>query len=434
MIVDGIFSTSFRIAAQVLLNIQPASRVSLPPPRPGQTYMLYTHIPFCESLCPYCSFNRFLLDEALARAYFVSLREEMRQVARAGYSFETLYVGGGTPTVMLDELAQTIDLARDLFPIREVSCETNPNHLDQRLVEVLSGRVQRLSVGVQSFDDELLKKINRYERFGSGEEILNRLRRVAGYFDSLNVDMIFNFPGQDEAIIRRDIAMVIASGANQTTFYPLMTSPSVRRSLAATVGQVEYRREAELYHLIVQELTREFDLSTAWTFSRKGSRLIDEYIVESDEYVGIGSGSFSFLQGALYVNTFSLETYRKMVASGHAPITGKRRFSKIDQMRYRFMMDLFGLRLDKPAWKARFGRSIEQSLPLEMAFFQASGAFAENTPEAITLTPHGRYLLVVMMREFFSGINRIRDQARQAMLTVEPAELKQLQPYSEAKT
>jgi hypothetical protein len=69
-----------------------------------------------------------------------------------------------------------------------------------------------------------------------------------------------------------------------------------------------------------------------------------------------------------------------------------------------------------------------------MAFFQVSGAFAENTPEVITLTPHGRYLLVVMMREFFSGINRIRDQARQAMLTVEPAELKRLQPYSQAKT
>ncbi len=432
MIIDSLFSTSFRVAANILLNIRPDRQIAYPPPQAGQRYMLYSHVPFCESLCPYCSFNRFVFNEAAARAYFAALREEMRLVARSGYSFESLYIGGGTPTVMLDELAQTIDLARALFPIREVSCETNPNHLDQRLVDVLGRRVQRLSVGVQSFDDGMLKKINRYDRFGSGEETLERIRSVAGGFDSLNVDMIFNFPGQDEAMLRRDIELILASGANQTTFYPLMTSPTVRRSLSATVGQVEYSREADFYHLIVEQLSREYELSTAWTFSRKGGGLIDEYIVESDEYIGVGSGSFSYLNGALYVNTFSLDAYRQFINAGEAPITGKRRFTKADQMRYRFMMDLFGLKLDKAAWKARFGRSVEKSLPLEMAFFQASGAFASNTPEAITLTPHGRYMQVVMMREFFAGINHIRDQARQAVQDMQNAEAKKLRPYSEA--
>ena len=77
---------------------------------------------------------------------------------------------------------QTIDLARELFDIREVSCETNPNHLDERLVDVLGQRVQRLSVGVQSFDDGLLKKINRYDRFGSGAETLERIQTGGGRF------------------------------------------------------------------------------------------------------------------------------------------------------------------------------------------------------------------------------------------------------------
>ncbi len=433
MIIDSIFSTSFRVAAQVLLNLQPARGVALPAPRQGRSYMLYSHVPFCESLCPYCSFNRFIYNEKSGRSYFASLRDEMRMVAAKGYDFASLYIGGGTPTVMLDELCQTIDLARELFHIREVSCETNPNHLDDRLVEALSGRVQRLSVGVQSFDDGLLKQINRYDRFGSGAETLQRIHQVAGKFDSLNVDMIFNFPGQSEAALRRDIELVVASGANQTTFYPLMTSPSVRRSLSATVGQVEYSREAAFYELIVQELSREFELSTAWTFSRKGGGLIDEYIVESEEYVGVGSGSFSYLNGSLYVNTFSLDDYRQAVGARKAPIAGKRRFFKLDQMRYHFMMGLFGLRLDKAAWKARFGRSVERSLPIEMAFFQASGAFAENNAEYITLTPHGRYMLVVMMREFFAGINRIRDQARQAALEAEDGKKGDVRPYSPAK-
>ncbi len=85
------------------------------------------------------------------------LREEMRLVADLGYDFASLYVGGGTPTILLDELCETIDLARELFPsIAEVSAETSPNHLGPELVETLTGRVQRLSCGVQSFDDRLL--------------------------------------------------------------------------------------------------------------------------------------------------------------------------------------------------------------------------------------------------------------------------------------
>ena len=433
MIINSLFSSSFRIAAQTLLNLQNTDPIPLPGPKKGHRYMLYSHVPFCESLCPFCSFNRFVFQEQSARSYFASLREEMRLVHKLGYDFESLYIGGGTPTVMIDELATTIDLARSLFSIREVSCETNPNHLDQHLVDSLASRVQRMSVGVQSFDDELLKKINRYERFGSGEETLQRIKNIAGGFNSLNVDMIFNFPGQDEATIRRDIQLVIDSGANQATFYPLMTSPSVARSLKERIGTVEYKHEETYYQMIIEEMSKEFDLSTAWTFSRKGGGLIDEYIIDSPEYVGIGSGSFSYIDGGLYVNTFSLDRYRHIVGDRKSPITGKRFFGKLDQMRYRFMMDLFGLRLDKKDWIKQFGRPLEKCLPLEMAFFHGIGAIAENNSNEVILSNKGRYLFVVMMREFFAGINRIRDQARQAVFLVEPELAKQVPSYSHAK-
>jgi menaquinone C8-methyltransferase len=86
-------------------------------------------------------------------------------------------------------------------------------------------------------------------------------------------------------------------------------------------------------------------------------------------------------------------------------------------------MELFGLRLDKREFQERFGLPIELALPMEMAFFTATRAFAENSAKVITLTPRGRYLLVIMMREFFSSVNRVRDQARQivAKSTPEPA-------------
>ncbi|MBI5248384.1 MAG: coproporphyrinogen III oxidase, partial [Desulfomonile tiedjei] len=77
------------------------------PPRPekGTEYLLYVHIPYCEELCPYCSFNRFPLDKQIAREYFRSLRKEIRMYADLGFDFASAYVGGGTPTVLPDELA-----------------------------------------------------------------------------------------------------------------------------------------------------------------------------------------------------------------------------------------------------------------------------------------------------------------------------------------
>ncbi len=385
----------------------------LPGPRPDTTYLLYAHVPFCERLCPYCSFNRFPFKEDRARRYFRNLREEMRIIAALGYDFPALYIGGGTPTILIDELAATIDLARELFSIREVSTETNPNHLIPEKLDALRDRVQRFSVGVQSFDDGLLKQMDRYDKYGSGEEILARLQSIEGFFHSLNVDMIFNFPSQTEEHLLRDVEMLKASGCNQTTFYPLMASRSVEIALKRTVGMVDYAREARYYALLCEALSDSFEHATAWTFSRTGGGLIDEYIVDFEDYVGIGSGAFSYLDGRIYVNTFSLRHYSEAIEEGHQAVSlGCCRATRKDRMRYRFLMDLFGLRLDKRRFVADFGVTPERGLPLEVAFFKVAGAFATDTADEFTLTPKGRYLTVAMMRTMFANLNSLRDRAR----------------------
>jgi coproporphyrinogen III oxidase-like Fe-S oxidoreductase len=393
----------------------------LPGPEAGKKYLLYVHVPFCQRLCPYCSFNRFPFSEERALPYFESLRAEMRMVAELGYDFESMYVGGGTPTIMLKELTDTIDLARDLFSIREVSSETNPNHLIPDLVDELVDRVQRFSVGVQSFDDSLLRQMERYDKYGSGEEILTRLRHIEGRFHSLNVDMIFNFPSQTEEMLIRDVELLKASGCNQTTFYPLMASPAVSRQLARTVGRVDYRREADYYSILSRDLKGTFENASAWTFSRIAGGMIDEYIVDYEEYVGIGSGAFSYLGGAIYVNTFSLREYSRLIGEGRMSVTASRVFGRKERMRYRLLMQLFGLELDKVAFERDFGVSIDRGLPMEMAFMRAVGGFARDDT-VLTLTERGRYLMVAMMREFFVGVNNVRDQARNA-LTPEEREL-----------
>ncbi len=432
MLSERMLSTVVRECTNQYLKLKPTEETMMPASDPSKRYMLYMHVPFCERLCPYCSFNRFPFAEDRARPYFENMRKEMRMLKDLGYDFDSVYIGGGTPTIMIDELCDTIDQARELFNIKEVSSETNPNHLIPSYLDKLQGRVQRLSVGVQSFDDGLLKQMDRYDKYGSGEEIIARIQDASPYFVSMNADMIFNFPAQTEDILISDIERVVESGCTQTTFYPLMASPSVERSLARTVGAVDYAREQKYYEIICELLTggptKLFEHGSAWTFNKRNTSasgeeaMIDEYVVDYEEYPAIGSGGITYLGSNLFVNTFSVKDYNAAIESGRMSIMGKTTFSKRDRMRYRFMMQLFGLRLDKRQFKADFGCSVERGLPVEMSFMTAAGAFATNNDEELTLTPKGRYLTVVMMRQFFIGVNNLRDQARAAL----PGEEKEL--------
>ena len=288
----GILNRRYLATASVHLD-------ALPAPDPAKRYVLYAHVPFCERLCTYCSFNRFLYKEDRARAYFTDLRHEMRMAAELGYQFDSLYVGGGTPTILLDELATTIDLARELFPsLSEVSSETSPNHLTEELVATLDGRVQRLSVGIQSFDDRLLRQMDRYGKYGSGEEVFERVAAISHRFPSFNVDMIFNFPSQTEEVLARDIELVKATSANQTTFYPLMASPLRRRELAETVGDIDYDREARYYQLVCEALRPEFHPAHR-LLPEQADRLADELPGLRRRLAGLGvrlSGGEGYLR------------------------------------------------------------------------------------------------------------------------------------------
>lgn len=422
MLFERIQSHTMRLLNHRYLGFKPATITHLPPPHPGQNYVLYAHIPFCETLCPYCSFNRYPLVPQQAAPYFINLQQEMRMLKQLGYNFNSLYIGGGTPTIMIDELCQTIDLARQLFSLQEVSTETNPNHLVPQVIKKLTGRVQRLSVGVQSFDDGLLKQMERYDQYGSGMQSLERIIAAKDSFDSLNVDMIFNFPSQTQDMLIYDLACILQSQTSQVTFYPLMASPSISRDLARTLGQVDYKREERYYQIICESLTSSegapFEFASAWTFKAKNngsataSPMIDEYIVDYQEYPAIGSGSLSYLNGSLYVNTFSVEEYNTMIPAGRMSVVGQTPFSKWDRMRYRFMMELFSLQLDKAQWRRDFGCSVAQGLPAEYHYFKLIGAFAYEDDQKILLSAKGRYLLVALMREFFIGVNKVRDEAR----------------------
>jgi len=385
------------------------------PSAPAVPVHLYVHVPFCVQLCPYCSFHRFPFDEHAVRTYFEALRRELALYARKGFRFSSVYIGGGTPTVMADELMRTLDLLTDLFSPAEISVETNPDRLDRSMLTSLArAGVRRVSVGAQSFSDEVLRAIGRYEKYGSGDELARKISEARGLVETLNVDMIFNFPIQDMAMLRHDLETLLAVLPDQITFYPLMISRATRARMERIMGRVSPARERRYYEMITDALNVCYEPNSAWCFSRGGAPMIAEYVVGGEEYVGAGSGAFGLVNGAIYANTFSLPEYVRSLDEGRLPIKHRRVFSAREMARYSLLMNLFGLRLDLQAFRGRFGRPAWGMLGPELLFFSLIGALRFGHSE-IRLTRRGRYYWVIMMREFFTGVDNFRDQSREAV-------------------
>ena len=389
-----------------------AGPVRSPVPPAGGNAQLYVHVPFCHVLCPFCSFHRVQYREHKAARYFDALRREIEAYRDAGFRFGGAYVGGGTPTVAPHELAATLELITDSFPVREIAVETNPSDLTPEILGTLQAcGVNRLSVGVQSFDDRLLREMERYEKYGSREHILRALDRAAGRFTTLNVDMIFNLPHQTTEILEDDLRTVLDSPANQVSFYPLMTSDEVRRRMTARMGRLDRARVREYYDLIRERLSPSFSPSSVWCFSRGTGAGVDEYIADASDYVGVGSGAFSYVGGTMYATTFSLHAYAERIDRGLPAVTQRRAMSERQQMRYEMLLRLFGLSMDDAWLESRFGGRFGRRMAPEMAALRLAGAVTRDA-KGYRLTERGMYLWVLMMSAFFESVNVFRERMR----------------------
>lgn len=413
MLTARLLGAVMHIASRQSMQLQSAGPdFRLPAADPAKRYLLYVHVPFCPVLCPFCSFHRVELRETKSRHYFPALRRQIEGYAAAGFRVGSVYVGGGTPTADPGALFDLLGRIRALFGPVSVSVETNPSDLRPEIVRsLLEAGVQRLSVGIQSFDDDLLRGMGRLANYGSGAEIRERLRSVAGLFPTLNIDLIFNLPGQTRDSLAHDLRLIQQDGfADQVSYYPLMATPSTQHAMRDRMGTATLDREYEYYRLIREQLASGYEPATAWCFSRRRGA-IDEYIVTDDEYLGAGSGAFGYLQGVFYSNTFSLNRYGALATGAAGPVTMFRRMSEREQMRYDLLTRLFGLHLDREAIERKYQGRFARALRWELAGLQALGMLRSNAA-GWHLTERGLYAWVVLMREFLSGVNRFREQLR----------------------
>jgi coproporphyrinogen III oxidase-like Fe-S oxidoreductase len=222
--------------------------------------------------------------------------------------------------------------------------------------------------------------------------------------------MIFNFPHQAFSSVSRDLALLKALGVDQISCYPLMPSNTTQHVMDRRMGHSGFAREREYYEKIREYLMPDYQPGSAWCFSRKAGA-IDEYIVDHDEYLGIGSGSFSYLDGTIYSSTFSINHYLDLAGQGQSALTAARRLGRSEQAQYDFLMRLFGMRMDKAAMELKFGPGWRRLLRRELLLYRWLGALDETDAE-IRLRPEGMYYWVLMMRELFIGVNNFRAQMR----------------------
>ena len=373
----------------------------------GGDVSLYIHIPFCKTLCPFCCFNRYLFKEEQARQYFKDLRKELDMYTAMGFRFNDFYFGGGTPTVLMDELSAFIGYLCRQFQVKRISLETTPRELTPESIRQLRDiGVNRLSIGVQSFDNSLLKAMGR--TLFKGEDSIDKLKLAQGKFDTVNVDLMFNFPTQTPEQFLSDVRIFKDLGADQATFYPLMPSPHKLDALTKKFRRVDTSLERQFYEIILQELLDSgYKASTAWCFSR-GDLMIDEYIIDYDDYIGVGAGSVSFLGGDFLVNSFSLDGYHKLISEGRLPIVRTRRLSATEQYRYYMLTRFFGMSLNTLQFRQRFNSDIHASLWAELLFFKTAGIIREKNG-VISVTRRGMYPVGTMMKEFFAALNTLRE-------------------------
>lgn len=403
------------------LNCDPVVLDRPPEPQPGHQYLLYAHIPFCKTLCSYCTFHRFLFKEHKAREYFVNLRKEMDYVKALGYDFTSMYIGGGTTTILEDELIRTIEHARTLFPgIKEVSCETDPLQIATPTFRNLKGLVDRMSIGVQSFNDDILKMTERYDKFGSGALVYERLQEALELFPTTNVDMIFGFRGQDLEMLQRDMDLLVELNPRQITTYPLMVTSQTRKSVKQTIAAKGIEL-ADQYAVIMNTLGNHYRQLTSWTFGRTHDEGFDEYVVDHDEYLGVGSGAFSFLGSSLYVNTFSLRRYNERIKEGKTGVERRRQFDKHAVLQYRLLLGLFSARLSRKYFREVHGVDLDKALFKEMLGLRIAGAIKDNPedPDNLIVTDAGKFLGLVMMKAFYSGMDNVRAELRKPLRDID---------------
>lgn len=272
---------------------------------------IYIHIPFCEHICAYCDFTKLIYNERFAKDYVDVLLYEIDSYSPG--KMDTIYIGGGTPTSLCDE-----DFERILKKVSillneggEFSVEANVENLSkEKLLLMKKYGVNRLSIGVESTHDNILKEINRHHTF---YDAINKVRLAKEMgFSRINVDLIYGLPNQKKTLLVEDLKNLLSLDVGHISIYSLSVNPG-SMFYNRGIKELDQDESREQYDLILETLRehgyKRYEISN---FARKKEYSRHNLTYWRDlPYIGVGLGASGYIGNIRYTNTRSLSEYLK---------------------------------------------------------------------------------------------------------------------------
>lgn len=357
----------------------------------------YVHIPFCTQICYYCDFSKVFIKNQPVDAYLQALIREFRSYDIT--ELRTLYIGGGTPTsisaVQLDYLLTELSRDLNLNTLEEFTIEANPGDLTVDKIEVLQkSAVNRVSLGVQTFNYKHLKRIGRSHNEVQIYSTIDALK-TAG-FQNISIDLIYALPGQTMDDVRSNVAKALSLNIPHLSLYSLILEHHTVFMNKMRRGKLHLPTEdleAEMFEYIISEMERNgFEHYEISNFTKPGFESRHNLMYwDNVEYYGVGAGASGYLDGIRYRNRGPIQHYLKGVSEGNARLS-EEVLSKNEMMEEELFL---GLRKKKGVsigkFEQKFGTSFEKRYGQIVQELQSDGLLKENNG-FIQMTKKGLFL------------------------------------------
>lgn len=334
---------------------------------------LYVHIPFCRSLCTFCPYCKEIYDPQKAAVYKEALLKEIDltgKVLAKPKIATSLYFGGGTPALMADDLKEIIETLNKYFIITGgIGVELHPDDITTvNLRKLRAAGVNMVSIGIQSFNKDCLQKLGRNP--GDFPEKLNTVKDHG--FDTIDVDLIFAIPGQNDEILADDINMAFACGATQVSTYPFIDFTFTNNRYKPLSEKVKNKM---LNKLSINCRQSNLERTSVWTFAKPSSEKYSS--VTRGFFLGFGVSATSLTQNIFKINTFSIGDYINKINEDSLPTSLTLHFSKRQRAVYFLFWSAYTLIIDPAKFKKVVDTPLLSLFKLEIFFAEKLGFLNE---------------------------------------------------------
>lgn len=271
----------------------------------------YIHIPFCKTICSYCDFCKMFYNEVLVNKYLLELEKEIKKNYK-GETLKTIYIGGGTPSSLnIKQLNKLLNIIKTfkLEENYEFTVECNIENIDKEKLELLyKNKVNRLSIGIQTFNEKYLKFLNRNHTKKEIKEKINLAKNLG--FKNINIDLMYAFPDETLKELENDINEFLKLDITHISTYSLIIEPHTKLYIDK-IKNIDEDLDRKMYDLICKKLNKynHYEISN---FAKSGYESIHNLTYWNNEnYYGFGLGASGYINNIRYDNTKNINEYLK---------------------------------------------------------------------------------------------------------------------------